>query len=89
MDENIVICRCEEIMLHEIEKAIESGAITLDEIKKQTRAGMGPCQGRICSTLILKLLEEKGYEVKDSPPHSRMPVRPFKIKEYTFGRCNE
>lgn len=83
MQDDFIICRCEEISLHEIEDAINNGAITLDEIKKLTRAGMGLCQGRICSTLIIKLLAEKGYNPKNSnTQHSRPPVRPVKIQEY-------
>lgn len=90
MDNDFIICRCEEISLHEIQDAIDSGAITLDEIKKLTRAGMGLCQGRICSTLIIKLLEEKGYDPKDAPPsHSRLPVRPVKIQEYLGDDSDE
>jgi NAD(P)H-nitrite reductase large subunit len=90
MCEDYIICRCEEVTLHEIQAAIDSGAITLDEIKKLTRAGMGLCQGRICSTLIIRLLSEKSYDPKGcSPPHSRPPVRPVKIKEYLEEEKNE
>lgn len=90
MQDDFIICRCEEISLHEIEDAISSGSITLDEIKKLTRAGMGLCQGRICSTLIIKLLAAKGYDPKTStPPHSRSPARPVKIQEYIGETTNE
>ncbi len=90
MQDDYIICRCEEISLHEIEDAINSGAITLDEIKKLTRAGMGLCQGRICSTLIIKLLAEKGYKPKNSlTPHSRPPARPVKIQEYIGDTTHE
>lgn len=90
MKDDFIICRCEEVFLSEIESAINSGAITLDEIKKQTRAGMGICQGRICSTLIIKLLKEKGYSPEDCPPpRSRLPVRPFKIEEYIEEKPHE
>ncbi|MDK2799442.1 MAG: hypothetical protein PWP27_804 [Clostridiales bacterium] len=83
MKEDYVVCRCEEITLQEIKSAIKQGAITLDEIKKYTRAGMGLCQGRICSTIIIEILKEHGYLPQYSaPPHSRIPVRPVKIWEY-------
>lgn len=83
MDKSCIICRCEEISYAEIEDAIEHGARSLDEIKKYSRAGMGPCQGRICSNLITKMLKQKGVDPKDAPPpHSRMPVRPVKISKY-------
>jgi len=83
MQDDFIICRCEEISLHEIEDAINNGAITLDEIKKATRGGMGLCQGRICNSLIIQLLASKGYDPKGSSPlHSRPPARPVIIQEY-------
>lgn len=83
MDKDYIICRCEEVTLKEVEDAIQHGAHNPDEIKKCTRAGMGLCQGRICSTLITQLLEQSGYPPQHiTPPHSRMPARPVKIKEY-------
>ncbi|MGF1734946.1 FAD-dependent oxidoreductase [Photobacterium satsumensis] len=47
-----IICKCESITLAEIEKAIEVGAQSLNEIKSFTRSGMGPCQGRQCGNII-------------------------------------
>ena len=35
---------------------IEAGYCTIDEIKRVTRAGMGPCQGRTCRMLIAQEL---------------------------------
>ncbi|HON43695.1 MAG TPA: (2Fe-2S)-binding protein, partial [Bacillota bacterium] len=51
-DDNIVICRCEDITLSEIRDLIAQGYHTIDEIKRVSRAGMGPCQGRTCRQLI-------------------------------------
>lgn len=38
--ENIYVCRCEEITVADIERAIEAGATTLTAIKVRTNAGM-------------------------------------------------
>ena len=38
-DDESILCRCEEITKKEIEDAIELGYISLDMIKKKTRAG--------------------------------------------------
>lgn len=43
-DNAIIVCRCEDVTLGEIRKAIREGATTLDEVKRITRAGMGPCK---------------------------------------------
>jgi NAD(P)H-nitrite reductase large subunit len=51
-DNNTMVCRCEDISLAYVRKVIEAGCRTIDEIKRITRAGMGPCQGRTCRMLI-------------------------------------
>ncbi|MCL2146216.1 MAG: (2Fe-2S)-binding protein [Synergistaceae bacterium] len=47
-----IICRCEDVTREKILSCIADGYKTLDEIKRVTRAGMGPCQGRTCRSLI-------------------------------------
>lgn len=45
-----LICECELSTVKDIEQAlILSGAATLDDIRRETRLGMGPCQGAYCS----------------------------------------
>ena len=51
-DSNMIICRCEEVLLRDIITSIENGAETLKAIKMETRAGMGICQGRTCRVLL-------------------------------------
>lgn len=81
-DKDIIICRCEEVSLQEIEEAIAEGAVTIAEVKRITRAGMGLCQGGICRQLIAKLISKHtGRALKDIlPPTFRPPVRVVKLK---------
>jgi len=51
-DSEIMMCRCEDVTRERILECIAEGYGTLDEIKRFTRAGMGPCQGRTCRHLI-------------------------------------
>lgn len=45
-----LICECELTAECEIEQSIiQAGANTLDDIRRDTRLGMGPCQGAFCS----------------------------------------
>lgn len=55
-DKDIILCRCEDITRERILQCIEEGYQTIDEIKRVTRAGMGPCQGRTCRLLIAQEL---------------------------------
>ncbi|MFO7637149.1 MAG: NAD(P)/FAD-dependent oxidoreductase [Clostridia bacterium] len=71
-----IICRCETVTLAEIKKAIRNpvGALTVDGVKRRTRAGMGRCQGGFCIIAVLETLSrELGIpleEVKKSNPGS-------------------
>jgi NAD(P)H-nitrite reductase large subunit len=81
MDNNVLICRCEEVTLIEIERAIEDGAISIDGVKKRTRAGMGYCQGKTCSRLVENIIAEKTKRdiTEILFPTVRAPVRPVNI----------
>ena len=57
-DDNIIICRCEEITLGEIKQAIRDGARDVTGVKRRTRAGMGLCQGRTCEKLVQQIIKE-------------------------------
>ena len=84
MDDNILICRCEDISLDEIHKVIADGFRTIDEIKRVTRAGMGPCQGRACRLLIAQELSSYyGIPMEEVlMPTFRPPVKPVKLGNF-------
>jgi bacterioferritin-associated ferredoxin len=56
-DETLV-CRCEELTAGQIREAVRLGAISPGQVKAQTRAGMGPCQGRMCGMTIAEIIAE-------------------------------
>jgi len=80
-EKDIIICRCEEVRLSEIRRAIENGATTIAEVKRMTRAGMGLCQGRTCARLVATLISKyTGKPMKDILPATfRAPVRTIKL----------
>ena len=55
-NKNTIVCRCEDLTREDILALIEEGYCTIDEIKRVSRAGMGPCQGRTCRMLIAQEL---------------------------------
>ena len=81
MEQDVVICRCEEITEQEIRDAIRFGARTIDAVKRLTRAGMGLCQGRTCSLLVARLIvDETGISFNElTPPRKRFPIRPLEL----------
>ena len=74
----IIICRCNDVTLAEIEDLIGQGITDIEEIKRLTRIGMGPCQGRTCMPLVLGIIARKtGKSPEEIPvPATRIPVRP-------------
>ncbi|WP_108669164.1 (2Fe-2S)-binding protein [Peribacillus acanthi] len=80
---SIMICRCEEIFLDEIEQVILEGATTTQELKMATRAGMGICQGRICRSSLEALVPPKMKDILHAPSHLtiHLPVRPVSLSK--------
>ncbi len=87
MDENTIICRCSDITLKEIRDLIKSGYSTLEEIKRISRAGMGPCQGRTCGQLILKEIAiYTGKNISELEAcTSRPPVKGILLNQIALG----
>jgi NADPH-dependent 2,4-dienoyl-CoA reductase/sulfur reductase-like enzyme len=54
--DDTVVCRCEEVTLGEIRRAVGEGATSVNEIKGLTRTGMGNCQGRVCGELVARII---------------------------------
>ena len=60
-----IVCRCEEVSEGEIRDALRQNppALTLDGVKRRTRAMMGRCQGGFCTPSLLTLVSrERGID---------------------------
>jgi NAD(P)H-nitrite reductase large subunit len=51
-----VVCICNKIKRGIIEKAIDSGATTITEVRMRTRAATGPCGAKRCGPVITRML---------------------------------
>ena len=82
-EQELLICRCEEVTEEEVRQAVRDGADTISGVKRRTRAGMGLCQGRTCEKLVQQILrEELGHPIEEIGTSTyRPPVRPI-----TFGK---
>lgn len=82
-DEDIV-CRCEEVRAGEIRQlAGTQGLLELNQLKSQSRCGMGQCQGRMCGQTIARILaEQRGVSMEDAGYFRlRIPVKPLALSE--------
>jgi NAD(P)H-nitrite reductase large subunit len=81
-DDDLIICRCEEVTKSEIRRAVHEGMYTLTEVRRYLRCGMGLCQGQTCGKLV-KAIIAKELGVKSSELEAatgRAPMRPTEMK---------
>lgn len=80
-DDDMLICRCEEITKGEIRQAVHDGMFTLTEIRRYLRTGMGLCQGQTCSKLVKNIVAKELQLSPDKlePATSRAPMRPIEM----------
>ena len=63
-----VVCRCERVTEGEIVRAITENppAVTVDAVKRRTRAGMGRCQGGFCQVQVAAIIaRELGVPIEE------------------------
>jgi NAD(P)H-nitrite reductase large subunit len=82
MEDDVIICRCQEVRATELLDAVRRENGDMDAIKIQTRAGMGLCQGRTCKPLLARIIaRETGRDPGSIIPSTfRPPIRPIKFK---------
>ena len=83
-DDDLLICRCEEVTKGEIRQAVHAGMFTIEEIRRFLRSGMGLCQGQTCSKLVKGIMarELKISPLDLEPATSRAPMRPIEMEIY-------
>ena len=81
LDDDVVVCRCENVTAGEIRAAVAEGVLDVNEIKLRLRPGMGPCQGRMCGpALAFVAAAAAGLPVhKLGMLRIRSPLRPIPL----------
>jgi sarcosine oxidase subunit beta len=82
MSKKVILCRCEDVTLADVQHAVASGFDDLEEVKRYTGFGTGPCQGKEClREIALAIAAASG-----KPPHAiapfttRPPLVPTELK---------
>lgn len=80
-DKKTIVCRCEDISMEEIRELIKKGYKSVDEIKRISRCGMGPCQSRTCrDTVLREIAKAEGKDISELKVSTfRPPVKPIKL----------
>lgn len=73
-----LVCRCEDVTLHELAAAMELGHTDIESIKRYTGFGTGFCQGKGCLALCAELITERGGRagkpITPRPPYHPVPL---------------
>lgn len=88
---NDYICRCEEVTVEEIERAIDMGYTDYEELRRYLRIGMGPCGGRVCRAQTLQILSSKlEIPIAELEPGTfRAPSIPLPFRAIRRGETDE
>jgi len=81
-DDDMIICRCEEITKGEIRRAVYDGMFNIHEVRRFLRCGMGLCQGQTCARLVKNIIaRELGISVGElEDATGRAPMRPTEMR---------
>jgi sarcosine oxidase subunit beta len=76
MSDKTIVCRCEDVTVEELRAGLERGYRTIEELKRFTGLGTGPCQGKECMGHVAHLLEAAGVPPAEITPFTaRLPRR--------------
>jgi NADPH-dependent 2,4-dienoyl-CoA reductase/sulfur reductase-like enzyme len=86
-----IVCRCEEVTAKDILDAVAIGATGPNQLKAYRRAGMGPCQGRLCGLTVTELMAQaRGKSPREIGYYRlRAPVKPITLAELAAGPKTE
>lgn len=78
-----LVCRCEEVTAGQVRAAARLGATGPNQLKAYLRAGMGPCQGRMCGATVAALIAcERGATPEAvGLLRPRAPYKPLTVAE--------
>jgi NAD(P)H-nitrite reductase large subunit len=74
LSDDAIVCRCERVTAGEIRALIQAGTRDINAVKAITRAGMGACGGKTCTSLIRRLFREAGIPPEAVTDPTRRPL---------------
>jgi NADPH-dependent 2,4-dienoyl-CoA reductase/sulfur reductase-like enzyme len=81
--DDVVVCRCEEVRAGAVRDVVAQGCLGPNQAKSFLRAGMGPCQGRMCGPVVSELIAEARGVGLDEVGYFRIrpPLKPVTVGE--------
>jgi len=77
----VILCRCEDVTLADVQHAVDLGYADVEEVKRYTGFGTGPCQGKECLRGIVAAIAEAAGRPPTTlaPFTSRPPLVPTEL----------
>lgn len=69
MSRKVILCRCEDVTLADVQHAVKLGHADVEEVKRYTGFGTGPCQGKECLREVARAIAAAAGR----PPHEMAP----------------
>ena len=84
MSRKVILCRCEDVTLADIQHAVATGYDDLEEVKRYTGFGTGPCQGKEClREVALAIAAAAGRDPSTVQPFTtRPPLVPTELSVF-------
>ncbi len=89
MPRKLILCRCEDVTAADVEHAVTSGYVDLEEVKRYTGFGTGPCQGKECLRVVALAIAAAAGRPPGSmrPFTTRPPLVPTELKLLGAGEA--
>lgn len=77
----VLVCRCEDVLLTDLEAAIDAGHLDVESLKRYTGFGTGVCQGKSCVAHVAGILIHRTGMSPDliAPFTPRPPLAPIPL----------
>ena len=84
MSRKVILCRCEDVTLADVQHAVKLGYADVEEVKRYTGFGTGPCQGKEClRAVVLAVAAASGRPAAALGAFtSRPPLVPTELRLY-------
>ncbi|MEY3630360.1 MAG: hypothetical protein RLY91_2126 [Pseudomonadota bacterium] len=83
--DDAIVCRCEEVTAGRIREMASLGCQGPNQTKFFSRCGMGPCQGRVCGSVVTQILAKELGKTPDEigAYRIRAPVKPVPVAAFS------
>ena len=82
MPRKLILCRCEDVTADDVAHAVAAGFHSLEEVKRYTGFGTGPCQGKECLVPVARAVARASGVAAgaERPFTARAPLAPTELK---------